>query len=186
VIGLSIAAGIAAEIVPGFATDIPAGLQPIVSSSIVLGTTAALLLNGIFRLGQRQRVTLELDPAAADANEQVDEFFVTAGREWGARPDVLLRVAFGIKQAVETIRENCEPEGPVTVEARFDEFNLDVRISYRGAQLELPDERPSDRDIMETEEGYRRLAGFLLRRNADSVRTSVKDGMSELEFHFEH
>jgi xanthine permease XanP len=186
VIGLSIAAGIAAEIVPGFATDIPAGLQPIVTSSIVLGTTAALLLNGIFRLGQRQRVTLELDPGAADATEQVDEFFVTAGREWGARPDVLLRVAFGIKQAIETIRENCEPEGPVTVEAHFDEFNLDVKISYRGAQLELPDERPSDRDIMETEEGYRRLAGFLLRRNADSVRTSVKDGTSVLEFHFEH
>ena len=46
------------------------------------------------------------------------------------------------------------------VEARFDEFNLDVKISYRGAPLELPDERPSDRDIMETEEGYRRLAGF--------------------------
>jgi hypothetical protein len=39
---------------------------------------------------------------------------------------------------------------------------------------------------METEDGYRRLAGFLLRRNADRVRTSVKDGESVLEFHFEH
>jgi NCS2 family nucleobase:cation symporter-2 len=186
VIGLSIASGIAAEILPGYATDIPAGIQPIVSSSIVLGTIAALLLNGIFRLGQRQRVTLALDPAADDAAEQVDEFFNGAGREWGARPDVLLRVSFGIKQAIETIRENCEPEGPVEVAAHFDEFNLDVRISYRGAPLELPDERPSDREIMETEDGYRRLAGFLLRRNADRVRTSSKEGAFVLEFHFEH
>jgi xanthine permease XanP len=61
-----------------------------------------------------------------------------------------------------------------------------VKISYRGAPLELPDERPSDQDIMETEEGYRRLAGFLLRRNADRVRTSVQDGACVLEFHFEH
>jgi len=137
VIGLSIAASIAAEIVPGWAANIPALLQPIVSSSIVLGTIAALLLNGLFRIGQRQRVTLTLDPAATDAVEQVDEFFATAGREWGARPDVMVRVSFGINQAIETIRENCEPEGPVAVEAHFDEFNLDVRISYRGAPLEL-------------------------------------------------
>ena len=39
---------------------------------------------------------------------------------------------------------------------------------------------------METEAGYRRLAGFMLRRNADRVRTSVKDGATVLEFHFEH
>jgi xanthine permease XanP len=186
VIGLAIASGIAAEIVPGFAKNLPAAIEPIVSSSVVLGTVAALLLNGLFRLGQRQRVTLPLDPAAADAVAQVDEFFSAAGREWGARPDVMVRVSFGINQAIETIRENCEPEGPIVVEAHFDEFNLDVKITYRGAPLELPDQRPSDRDIMESEEGYRRLAGYLLRRNADRVRTSSKDGTSILEFHFEH
>ena len=186
VIGLAIASGIAAEIIPNWASNIPSALEPIVSSSIVLGTVAALLLNGLFRLGQRQRVTLALDAAAADASAQVDQFFDAAGRRWGARPDVMVRVAFGIKQAVETIREHCEPQGLVTVEAHFDEFNLDVKIAYRGAPLELPEQRPSNRDIMETETGYRQLAGFLLRRNADRVRTSVKDGASVLEFHFEH
>jgi xanthine permease XanP len=98
----------------------------------------------------------------------------------------MVRVAFGIEQAIETIAEHCEPQGPVVVEAHFDEFNLDVKITYRGAPLELPDRRPSDRDIIETDAGYRQLAGFMLRRNADRVRTSVKDGASVLEFHFEH
>jgi xanthine permease XanP len=186
VIGLAIAGGIAAEIVPSFASDLPPAVRPIVSSSIVLGTLAALLLNGLFRLGLRQRVTLPLDPAAKDAVEQVDEFFNAAGREWGARPDVMVRVSFGINQAIETIRENCDPEGPIVVEAHFDEFNLDVKIAYQGAPLELPNQRPSDRDIMETEAGFRLLAGFLLRRNADRVSTSVKDGTSVLRFHFEH
>jgi len=167
VIGLAIASGIAAEIIPNWASDIPSALEPIVNSSIVLGTIA-------------------LDASAADAPAQVDQFFHAAGRGWGARPDVMVRVAFGIKQAVETIRENCEPQGPVIVEAHFDEFNLDVKISYRGEPLELPEQRPSERAIMETETGYRQLAGFLLRRNADRVRTSVKDGANVLEFHFEH
>jgi NCS2 family nucleobase:cation symporter-2 len=99
---------------------------------------------------------------------------------------VLVRVAFGINQAIETIREHCEPQGPIVVEAHFDEFNLDVRIRYQGAPLELPEQRPSDREIIETESGYRQLAGFLLRRNADRIRTSSKDGSTELEFHFDH
>ena len=98
----------------------------------------------------------------------------------------MVRVAFGIMQAVETIAEHCDPQGPVVVEAHFDEFNLDVKITYHGAPLELPDRRPSDRDIIETDAGYRQLAGFMLRRNADRIRTSVKDGASVLEFHFEH
>jgi xanthine permease XanP len=186
VIGLAIASGIAAEIIPNFASHIPNALEPIVSSSIVLGTVAALLLNGLFRLGQRQRVTFSLDPSAADAAAQVDQFFDAAGRAWGARPDVMVRVAFGINQAIETIREHCDPQGPIVVEAHFDEFNLEVKITYRGAPLDLPDQRPSDRDIMDTDAGYRQLAGFMLRRNADGVRTSVKDGAAVLEFHFEH
>jgi NCS2 family nucleobase:cation symporter-2 len=186
VIGLSIASAISAEIVPGFTSDIPIAIEPIVSSSIVLGTVAALLLNGLFRLGQRQRVTLALDPAGADVPGQVDQFFEASGRLWGARHDVMVRAAFGINQAIETIREHCDPQGPIAVEARFDEFNLDVKIAYRGAPLEMPDQRPSDREIMETQSGYLRLAGFMLRRNADRVRTSTKDGASVLEFHFEH
>jgi xanthine permease XanP len=186
VIGLAIAGGIAAEIVPSFASDLPPAVTPIVSSSIVLGTLTALLLNGLFRIGLRQRVTLPVDPAAVDAAAEVDEFFNAAGREWGARPDVMVRVSFGTNQAIETIRENCEPEGPIVIEAHFDEFNLDVKISYRGLPLELPDQRPSESEIIETEAGYRRLAGFLLRRNADRVSASAQDGASVLRFHFEH
>ena len=66
------------------------------------------------------------------ATAQVDEFFNAAGREWGARPDVMVRVSFGTNQAIETIRENREPEGPIVIETHFDEFNLDVKISYQG------------------------------------------------------
>ncbi|HEY1362690.1 MAG TPA: solute carrier family 23 protein [Xanthobacteraceae bacterium] len=186
VIGLAIASAVAAEIIPDFARNIPPALEPVVSSSIVLGTVTALLLNGLFRLGQKQRLTLALDPVAEDAHAQVDEFFETAGRQWGARPDVMVRAAFGINQAIETVREHCEPQGPVLVEAHFDEFDLGVKIGYRGQPLELPERRPSDREIIETEAGYRQLAGFMLRRNADRVRTSVSDGSCALEFHFEH
>ena len=65
----------------------------------------------------------------------------------------MVRVAFGINQAIETIREHCDPQGPIVVEAHFDEFNLDVKITYRGAPLERRISVPPEREIMDTDDG---------------------------------
>lgn len=186
VIGLAMAIGVAAEIIPNFAANVPEALKSVAGSSLVLGTLTALLLNALFRIGQRKRVTLKLDPLADARAEQIEEFFNGNGRRWGARRDVMDRVAFGINQAIEVIRDCCGPQGPFKIDAQFDEFNLNVQISYNGTPIELPDHRPSDAEILETETGHIRLAGFLLRRNADRIRTSAKDGAAVLEFYFEH
>src|SRR5260370_37478365 len=103
----------AAEIIPNFAEHIPNVFEPVVSSSIVLGTVAALLLNGLFRIGQRQRAALALEPAADDAHHQVDQLFYAAARAWGGRPDGMVRVAFGLHQAIEPIPEHSYPPGRV-------------------------------------------------------------------------
>jgi NCS2 family nucleobase:cation symporter-2 len=89
-------------------------------------------------------------------------------------------------QSIETIVESCEPQGPLDVEASFDEFRLDVRVSYVGAPLELPEKRPTNEEIMESEEGQRRLAGFMLRRLADRVQATHRGGRATILFHFDH
>jgi hypothetical protein len=38
--------------------------------------------------------------------------------------------------------------GPVEVSARFDEFNLDMEIAYRGEPIELSATRPDARDLL--------------------------------------
>ena len=72
------------------------------------------------------------------------------------------------------------------VTATFVEFNLDASITYDGELLEMADRRPSDEEIMESEEGARRLAGFMLRRNADRVEASRQKGSSRIRLHFDH
>jgi NCS2 family nucleobase:cation symporter-2 len=72
------------------------------------------------------------------------------------------------------------------IEASFDEFNFDVRVSYEGDVVEFPDKRPSVEQIRESEEGHRLLAGFMLRRNADRVRSRSVDGRATVYFHFDH
>jgi NCS2 family nucleobase:cation symporter-2 len=185
VIGLALSAGFAAEIFPDMADRLPA-LKSIVGSSLVLGTFTALLLNLLFLLGQRKHVAMSIDPSSADALTEVKEFFDAQGRSWGARHDIMERASFGVSQAVESIREIWEPHGPIRIHARFDEFNLDVQVAYSGDPIELPERRPSNKEIIDTDEGHRRLAGYMLRRNADRVATSRKGDESVLQFHFDH
>jgi NCS2 family nucleobase:cation symporter-2 len=186
VIGLAMSAGITAEIAPDVVSNMPAEIAPILSSSLVLGTITALLLNLLFRLGQRQHAGFSVEPGTADALIQVKEFFDAQGRSWGARRDILERVSFGVSQAIETIQELWEARGPIRIEARFDEFNLDVQLTYQGELIELPERRPSDKEIIETEAGHRRLAGYMLRRNADRIAALRKGDECIVQFHFDH
>ena len=183
-IALAIVAGIAVDIFPAIAQAAPLA-GPLVGSSLVLATVTALGLNLLFRIGVKEKVRLTIAGEVTDP-QTIDSFFAGCGRVWGARPEVIGRAIFGVQQLAETIFENCAPQGAIAIEASFDEFNLDVRVHYRGEFLELPDSRPADHEIRESADGVRRLAGFLVRRNADRARATSLRGRVTIHFHFDH
>jgi xanthine permease XanP len=55
----------------------------------------------------------------------VSDFMQEQGTAWGARRDVINRATFGAAQLFELLGDS--PRG-VELEARFDEFNLDLRV----------------------------------------------------------
>jgi hypothetical protein len=61
-----------------------------------------------------------------------------------------------------------------------------VRVVLDLSRLELPQKRPSNDEIMESEEGQRRLGGYMLRRHADRVQATHRAGRSTILFHFDH
>jgi NCS2 family nucleobase:cation symporter-2 len=184
VIGLALFAGAAVEIFPVIAAGAGATWRPVVGSSLVFATVVGLALNLLFRIGVKQKVSLAVGPGRIDPGE-IDDFLRLHGGRWGARPDVVSRAAFATHQLVEAA-ESSWRSGPVTLQASYDEFNLDLRLSYRGELLELPEQRPTDQQIRESEQGMRQLAGFMLRRNADGVRSEAHDGVATVHFHFDH
>jgi len=185
VIGLSFMTGIAVDLYPGFFDALPSGILPIFGSSLVLGTLVALALNFVFRLGVRKTEHLSIEPSRLDP-VAIEVFMETQGSVWGARRDVIERASFNLTQSLETIADGCDPQGPLQIAASFDEFNLDVHVSYMGDPLELPEKRPTNEEIMESEQGQRKLAGFMLRRYADRVAATHRSGRSTLLFHFDH
>jgi len=185
VIGLSFMAGLAVDLFPGYFATLPSRLQPLVSSSLVFSMLSAMMLNLVFRLGVRRTQRLIVDPDRFDP-VAIEEFMETQGAVWGARRDVIDRARFNLTQSVETIMDSGGATGPLEITASFDEFNLDLRVSYTGPALELPVKRPTNQEIMESDEGQRRLAGFMLRRYADRVQSTYHAGRSTILFHFDH
>ena len=184
-IGMGLIAGISIEVLPALAGGAPGWLKPVTGSSLVFGTAVALALNLLFRIGVRQRVTLAIAPDA-DAPPLLDEFFRKQGAAWGARPDIVARATFGAKQLVEAVLEYGDPRGPLELEAGFDEFSLDLQLRYEGTVLAVPDRRPGLDEIRDAEDGAMRLAGYLLRRNADGIRAQQQGPRALIRFHFDH
>lgn len=185
VIGLSLVFGLAVEMVPGLLQLVPEGARLALGTSLVLGTLVGLGLNVVFRIGLRRNVTIAVQPAAV-GSDALAVFMDKQGAAWGARREVIERAKFNLEQSIETIVSSGVASGGLQVEASFDEFKLDIRVSYRGPPLELPERRPSNEEIMASEEGERRLAGFMLRRLADRVTTSCRAERSTIVFHFDH
>lgn len=185
IIALSLTCGMAIEVFPWISTATPVPLAWFVGSSLVLATATALVLNLLFRIGVRKTATFTVKNGEIEP-EAVERFFQAQGATWGARPDVVKRATYGTIQLIDAIAADYLHDGPITIEMRFDEFNLDVRVTYRGEQLTCPERRPSLAEIRESEAGARLLAGFILRRNADRVRTEWKDGRACVQFHFDH
>jgi xanthine permease XanP len=185
VIGMGMMAFFVVSVFPQTFSGVPEWGQPLVNSPLVLATLVALLLNLIFRLGIRRKVTTTIDPAAVDSQE-VANFVERNAAIWGARRDVVTRVEFVAQQAVEAIVAYCQVTGPITFEIGYDEFDIDMSLTYPGRKLELTWSLPTPEEIVASDDGARRLAAFLIVQRSDQVQSSVENGMARLRLHFRH
>lgn len=191
VIGLSFAMAVMADVYRDVFATLPDALQPVFGNSLVLGTTCAVVLNLVMRIGIRERESLQLaaNMNPGDARDAIDQFMSEHGARWAARHDVVNRARFCLQQAVEVIGHppgGVDTPGGMEITASFDEFNLDVRLAYQGEPLPLPERKPDAAAILASDEGERLLAGYLLRGSADKVQSTNRAGRAMLHFHFDH
>ena len=185
VVGMGMMSFIMVSVYPAAFTGVPEWAQPLVTSPLVLATLVALSLNLVFRLGIRRKVHTTVDPSSSDVKD-ISNFIERCAGMWGARRDVVNRLEFAVQQSVEAVIEFCEIDGRLALEIGYDEFVIDAVITYNGATLEFPDQPPTKEEILETEDGHRRLAGFLIRRYADRIDSSRIGGGTVLRLHFDH
>lgn len=185
VIGAGMLSFLAVSVYPKAFAGVPHWAQPLTTSPLVLATIVALSLNLVFRIGIRRSVSLAVRPDAFDADD-VERFIERAGGAWGARRDVVTRVSWAVQQAFDALLQYGCLGAPTDLTISYDEFDIDVRIAYTGAALELPERPPTHDELVADEDGLRRMAGFLIRGQADGVRSVSEQGRSVLHLHFKH
>jgi NCS2 family nucleobase:cation symporter-2 len=185
VIGMGMMSFFSVSVYPAAFERAPQWAQPLVSSPLVMATVVALSLNLVFRIGIRRTVEATIDPGALDVAE-ISRFVEGNAGIWGARRDVISRLEFAVQQTAEAVVTFCEPKGLVTLAISYDEFVIDAIVTYHGAPLEFPDQPPTGEEIVETEDGHRRLAGFLIKRFADRMRATRDGDQTMVHLHFDH
>jgi xanthine permease XanP len=185
VIGAGMMSFFAVSVFPQAFAGVPHWAQPLTTSPLVLATLVALSLNLLFRIGIRRSVGLTVEPDAL-VLEDIERFIERAAGGWGARRDVVTRVESAVQHAVEALVHYCHVAGPIKMDLSYDEFDIDARLVYEGVALELPGGPPSHDELLESDDGLRRMSGYLVRRQADSAHTTVDGGVTVLHLHFKH
>ncbi len=185
IIGTSIIFGISVDMMPGLYVGIPSMLQPFFTSSLTLGTVVALLLNLLFRLGIAQKKKLEM-LAGEDNSQKIFDFMEIQGGLWGAQREVVYRASSSMSEFMETVASLDLARSPITMEVMFDEFNLNVGITYQGVLLEFPDQRPTEAQLLEDDHAFIKLSGFLMRHYADQIKATHSGATCQILFHFDH
>jgi NCS2 family nucleobase:cation symporter-2 len=185
VIGAGLTSFLAISVFPKAFAGVPHWAQSLTTSPLVLATIVALLLNLVFRIGIRRTMNRTIQPDAL-VPEDVERFIEQAGGAWGARRDVITRVEWAVEQALDALVQHGHIVGPIELSISYDEFDIDVRMAYQGVRLELPDRPPTHDELLEGDDGLRRMAGFLVRGQADRVQSVSDQGRSVLHLNFKH
>ena len=185
VLGISMAFGFGVSIVPGFAKAFPVWLQPLTGNALAVGTIIAISLHLLFRIGIASHQRIEVAPGET-AMEDVVLFFQRSGGAWGARPEVVAKATSALNEFLETMLTLQLHQGPILIDASFEEFNLNVDVSYQGELLEISKTRPTELELLEDDSAFIRLSGFLLTKYADQISSERKNGCCHIHFNFQH
>ncbi|MDT8999757.1 solute carrier family 23 protein [Paucibacter sp. APW11] len=193
-VGLALCAGLATMLMPGLARGLPDSLHVLAGDGFVVAGLVVVLLNLLFRLGTQRHARLLLDPMAGPLNQQITDFIERQGRAWAARADVVRRAAQAALEASEAIAAAGHGR-PLSLAGRFDEFNFELELLYRGEALPLQGQSDTvDLDALlqhddeqALDAAMQRVSRTLLRQMADKVSSNpAGDDLAVLRLHFDH
>jgi NCS2 family nucleobase:cation symporter-2 len=182
VIGLGVLTFILISAAPKALADAPEWLQPIVGTPLVLAMLVALGLNLVFRIGIRRQVDFPVQ-VGTTTTQQMEDFVTRTAATWGARQDTVGRVKVALVEATEVVSELADRAHPVTLRLAYDEFDIDLTVTWRGEAFDLRETPPTQEDFLQ-ERGHHLMAGFLIRQRTDRAGVTSEDGMCALRLKF--
>ena len=81
---------------------------------------------------------------------------------------------------------HAKTDGPVHVEALFDEYNLNIDVTYKGEPMEFPGSPPTEDELMLDKSSLARMSGFMIQFMAEKVTSTVNSGFCKVGIYITH
>ena len=182
--GVSMSMGLSAGMMPELFQNVPVLLKPIVASSVSFTAAVAVLLNFFFLLGSKRRAVFELQPGK-DHYTQIRDALMKFGASVAARKEVVVAAIDALGNAAEALEAGLA-QGPVKVALSFDEFNLDLDLSYQGMPLVVPADRPDRAALLRDPDALMSMSAWLMARKVNRVRSHEERGQCHVSLRLEH
>jgi len=185
IVGISMILGMSVDMLPHAWDKVPALIKPVFSSSLGLSAVTAVILNFLFRIGMKKHRKIVL-PVSDTSLDQIHDFMTTGGRSWGARPEIIQHAIRVLGELFEMVLFSNLASGDLTIEASFDEFNLDLCVSYPGKAPDRSASAPLREDVLRDEPALSALSAHIIRRSVDRLKVHESAGGCAIDFHFDH
>ncbi len=187
VIGIALSLGLAVDMLPHIFQDVPPLIQPVFASSLATTTVAAIVLNLIFRIGiaKKEIIHFALDNST---NDKIDKFLDKKGAAWGARKEIINKVKQTLFELMELLDTHnyADKKNEVAIQAVFNELNINVIVSYTGRKIKIGKELPEAEEILEDQEGIKKMSSYLISQYPDRIKTTESNGMQRIFMNFKH
>lgn len=189
-LGIGLILGVSYESVQrSFQGSSPEAIKTLLFSGVSLGVFAAVVLSALFQIRNHTRERRRFD-ALHSSLDDVIRFLELQGKSWGARHEVVHRAEYATWQAFEILTEHGllhKPDGngdKIELETIFNEYTFTVILSYTGTVLPLATHPPSHEAMLTDDTAVMQMAGYMLHRLADQVRTRHDGERCELRLIF--
>lgn len=183
VIGLPLALGVAVQSSPKFDSLAPGVLGIMLNSPLMVASVLSILLNAVMRLGIAQKAAVVVTQGPG-RHQQVEETLEGWGELWGLPAASAYSASSAVNQLLEAVTELAE-EGPITLEARHDDVNLDVSLVYSGQPMIFPDRAPTPEEMLDDPNAVARMAGWLVRNLSDRATPFTRGNSQGVLLRFE-
>lgn len=185
VVGISLIFGLSVDMAPQVYEHIHPVIKPLFSSSLSLGAVTVVVMNLLMRIGIKRTVSIFIDHQDL-TTEKIFQLTEKQGQLWGARPEIMNKIAFAMTEVTEEIFRHNSEETLIDTKVSFDEFRLEVIMEYPGEKLKFPSESNPSINELTPETSLDALSGFLISRYCDSIKVTGKNNLNQITMLFEH
>ncbi len=120
-----------------------------------------------------------MPPAGSDHDDAIREGRQQFGASVAARNETIVTATESLHHVMESFDTGLT-SGSVTVDLAYDEYNLDVDVSYDGQPIVLVNTRPDRETFLNDPTGMAQLSGWLLSERTDRMRVKTVGERSHL------